>query len=57
MIDQIKTTDLVTKEEGERFLIYMYVTGSDDIGTDKPEEDIIIDTATEPEAFPHASHE
>ena len=38
MIYQMKATDLDTGEQGERFVIYMYVTGSDDSDTDTAEE-------------------
>ena len=34
MIDEMKATNLDTGEHGECFVIYMYVTGSNDSGTD-----------------------
>ena len=34
MIDEMKATNLDTGEHGEYFVIYMYVTGSNDSGTD-----------------------
>ena len=34
MIDQMKAKDLYPWEQGERFVMYMYVTGPDDSGTD-----------------------
>ena len=49
--DQLKATDLDTWVQGERFAIHMYVTGSDDSGTDTAEEDSSTDTASESEAF------
>ena len=33
MINQMKATDLDTGEQGERRAFYMYMTGSDDSGT------------------------
>ena len=47
MIDQIKATDLDTGEQGEHYVIYMYVTGSDDSGTDTVEEGSSTDTVSE----------
>ena len=46
IIDQMKVT-----EQGERFVIYIYVTGSDDSGTDTAEEYSSTDTAIESKAF------
>ena len=51
MIDEMKVTNLDTGEHGERFMIYMYVTGTNDSGTDTAEEGSSIDTTCEPEAF------
>ena len=38
IIDQMKATDLDTGEQGECFVIYMYMMGSDDSSTDTTEE-------------------
>ena len=53
MIDQMKATDLDTGEQGERFIVdmYMYVTGSDDNGNDTVEEGSSTDTASEEVEF------
>ena len=51
MKDLMKATCLGTGEQGEPYVIYMYVTGSDDSGTDTAEEGSITDTASESEAF------
>ena len=47
----MKATDLYPWEQGERFVIYIYVTGSDDNGTDTAEEGKSTDTASGSEAF------
>ena len=47
----MKATNLDTGEHGERFVIYMYVTRSDDSGIDTAEEGISSDTTRESEAF------
>ena len=47
MIDQMKATDLDAGEQGERFLIYMYVTCSDDSGNDTVEQGSSSDTLIE----------
>ena len=47
MIDQMKATVLDAGEQGERFVIYMYVTCSDDSGTDTVEQGSSSDTSTE----------
>ena len=49
-IDQMKAADLDAGEQGERFVIYMHMTGSDDSGTDTAEEGSSTDTASESEA-------
>ena len=36
-VDEMKATNLDTGEHGERFLTYMYETGSNDSGTDTAE--------------------
>ena len=51
MIDEMKAANLNTGEHGGRFVIYMYMAGSNDSGTDTPEEDSSIDTTTELETF------
>ena len=51
IIDEMKATNLNTGEHCERFVIYMYVTGSDNSGIDTTEEDSSNDTASESEAF------
>ena len=51
MIEQMKGTDLDTGVQGEHFVIYMHMTGSDDSGTDIPEAGSITDTESESEAF------
>ena len=45
--DQMKATDLDTGERGEHFVIYMYMIGSDDSGTDTVEEGTSTDTGSE----------
>ena len=51
MIDLMKATDLGIREQGEYFVIYMYVSGFDDSGVDTAEGGSSIDTASESEAF------
>ena len=51
MRDQMKATDLGTGKQDEHFVIYMYVTGSDDSGSDTVEENSNIYTASESETF------
>ena len=48
MIDQMKATEF---EQGECFVMCMYVTGSDDSGTDTAEEGSSTDTVSESVAF------
>ena len=47
MIDQMKATDLDAGEQGERFVIYMYVTCSDDSGNDTVKQGSSSDTSSE----------
>ena len=51
MIDRMKCTYLDTGEQGERFVIYMHMTGSDDSSTDIAEVGSSTDTASESKAF------
>ena len=51
MIHQMKATNLVTGEQGERFMIYMYNTGSDDSGTDTAKEGGSHNTTSKSETF------
>ena len=56
MIDQMKTTVLDNWGQAERFVIYTYVTGSDDSGTGTAEKGSITDTASESEASLNRLH-
>ena len=50
MTDQMKAADLDTREQGERFVIYMHMTDSDSSDTDTAEEGSSTNTASESEA-------
>ena len=51
VIDEMKATNLDTGEHGERFVIYMYVTGTNDSDTDTAGESRSIYTTSESEEF------
>ena len=51
MIDQMKATNLDTGEQGESFVVSIYVMGSDASGTATAEKGSSTNTASESEAF------